>query len=108
MTESVLESIESVKVVRAYGEEEEDFKRTKVAIDADVNSWWKILKFESMFTPMFELTYAIAYFIAISLGCYMVVYSKITPGSLVTFLLYVAMLYNPLIGLSNILNTIEW
>lgn len=107
MTESVLESIESVKVVRAYGEEEEDFKRTKVAIDADVNSWWKILKFESMFTPMFELTYAIAYFIAISLGCYMVVYSKITPGSLVTFLLYVAMLYNPLIGLSNILNNIS-
>ena len=107
MTESVLESIESVKVVRAYGEEEEDFKRTKVAIDADVNSWWKILKFESMFTPMFELTYAIAYFIAISLGCFMVVYSKITPGSLVTFLLYVAMLYNPLIGLSNILNNIS-
>lgn len=107
MTESVLESIESVKVVRAYGEEEEDFERTKVAIDADVNSWWKILKFESMFTPMFELTYAIAYFIAISLGCYMVVYSKITPGSLVTFLLYVAMLYNPLIGLSNILNNIS-
>lgn len=107
MTESVLESIESVKVVRAYGEEEDDFKRTKVAIDADVNSWWKILKFESMFTPMFELTYAIAYFIAISFGCYMVVYSKITPGSLVTFLLYIAMLYNPLIGLSNILNNIS-
>lgn len=107
MTESVLESIESVKVVRAYGVEDLDFKKTKVAIDADVDSWWKILKFESMFTPMFELTYAVAYFIAVCLGCYMVVYSKITPGSLVTFLLYVAMLYNPLIGLSNILNNIS-
>lgn len=107
MTESVLESIESVKVVRAYGAEEEDFKRTKVAIDADVDSWWKILKFESMFTPMFELTYAISYFIAISLGCYMVIKGIITPGALVTFLLYVAMLYNPLIGLSNILNNIS-
>lgn len=107
MTESVLESIESVKVVRAYGVEEQDFKKTKIAIDNDVNSWWKILKFESMFTPMFELTYAIAYFIAIGLGSYMVIYSKITPGDLVTFLLYVAMLYGPLIGLSNILNNIS-
>lgn len=107
MTESVLESIESVKVVRAYGVEEEDFKKTKKAIDADVDSWWKILKFESMFTPMFELIYAIAYFIGIGLGSYMVIYSKITPGDLVTFLLYVAMLYNPLIGLSNILNNIS-
>ncbi len=107
MTESVLESIESVKVVRAYGAEEEDFKRTKKAIDADVDSWWKILKFESMFTPMFELTYAISYFIGISVGCYMVLKAYITPGDLVTFLLYVAMLYNPLIGLSNILNNIS-
>ena len=107
MTESVLESIESVKVVRAYGIEDIDFKKTKKAIDEDVESWWKILKFESMFTPMFELTYAIAYFIAVGLGCYMVVYSKITPGSLVTFLLYVAMLYGPLIGLSNILNNVS-
>lgn len=107
MTESVLESIESVKVVRAYGAEEEDFKRTKKAIDADVDSWWKILKFESIFTPMFELTYAISYFIGISVGCYMVLKAYITPGDLVTFLLYVAMLYNPLIGLSNILNNIS-
>jgi len=107
MTESVLESIESVKVVRAYGVEDKDFKKTKIAIDSDVNSWWKILKFESMFTPMFELTYAIAYFIAIGLGSYMVIYSKITPGDLVTFLLYVGMLYGPLIGLSNILNNVS-
>ncbi len=107
MTENVLESIESVKVVRAYGVEEMDFAKTKKAIDDDVDSWWKILKFESMFTPMFELTYAIAYFIAIALGSYMVINSIITPGSLLTFLIYVAMLYNPLIGLSNILNYIS-
>lgn len=107
MTESVLESIESVKVVRAYGVEEQDFQKTKTAIDNDVNSWWKILKFESMFTPMFELTYAIAYFIGIGLGSYMVIYSMITPGDLVTFLVYVAMLYSPLIGLSNILNNVS-
>lgn len=107
MTESVLESIESVKVVRAYGEEDTDFRKTKKAIDADVNSWWKILKFESMFTPMFELIYAIAYFVAISLGCYLVIHSQMTPGSLVTFLLYVAMLYNPLINLSNVLNNVS-
>lgn len=107
MTESVLESIESVKVVRAYGIENEDFAKTKIAIDADVDSWWKILKFESMFTPMFELIYAIAYFIGIGFGAYMVINGNMTPGDLVTFLLYVAMLYNPLIGLSNILNNVS-
>ena len=63
--------------------------------------------FESIFTPMFELVYAISYFIAIGLGSYMVVKTIISPGDLVSFLLYVGMLYGPLIGLSNILNTIS-
>ncbi len=107
MTESVLESIESVKTVRAYGIEEEDYKKTKQAIDNDTNSWWHIQMFESLFVPMFELIYAIAYFLAIGIGAYMVLKTMISPGDLVSFLLYVGMLYGPLIGLSNILNTIS-
>ena len=107
MTENVLESIESVKTVRAYGMEEEDYKKTKKAIDNDTNSWWYIQMFESLFVPMFELIYAVAYFIAIGLGTYMVIKSIISPGDLVSFLLYVGMLYGPLIGLSNVLNTIS-
>ena len=107
MTENVLESIESVKTVRAYGQEENDFKKTKQAIDNDTNSWWYIQMFESLFTPMFELVYAISYFIAIGMGSYMVVKTTVSPGDLVSFLLYVGMLYGPLIGLSNILNTIS-
>lgn len=107
MTQSVLETIETVKTVRAYGIEEMDFKKTKRDIDADTSSWWKIQKFEASFAPMFELVYAISYFISIGLGSYMVIHSIISPGSLVTFLLYDAMLYSPLVGLSNILNTVS-
>lgn len=107
MTENVLESIESVKTVRAYGMEEADYKKTKLAIDNDTKSWWHIQMFESLFVPMFELVYAVSYFIAIGVGAYMVLKSIISPGDLVSFLLYVGMLYGPLIGLSNVLNTIS-
>lgn len=107
MTENVLESIEGAKTVRAYCKEEDDFKKTKEAIDADVNSWRYILKFEAFFTPLFELIYAVAYFVAFSLGSYMVITSEITTGDLVTFIMYVGMLNAPLISLSNILNTIN-
>ena len=104
MTESVLESIEGVKTVRAYCYEDEDFKKTEKAIINDVNSWWKIQKFESSFTPLFELVYAVAYFIAIGLGTYFVIHGDISAGSLVSYLVYVGTLYGPLIGLSNVLN----
>ena len=104
MTESVLESIEGVKTVRAYCYEDEDFKKTEKAIINDVDSWWKIQKFESVFTPLFELVYATSYFIAIGLGTYLVIHGDISAGSLVSYLVYVSTLYTPLIGLSNVLN----
>ena len=104
MTESVLESIEGVKTVRAYCYEDEDFKKTEKAIINDVNSWWKIQKFESAFTPLFELVYAVAYFIAVGFGTYLVIHGEISAGSLVSYLVYVGTLYGPLIGLSNVLN----
>ena len=104
MTESVLESIEGVKTVRAYCYEDEDFKKTEKAIVNDVNSWWKIQKFESAFTPLFELVYAVAYFIAIGFGTYLVIHGDVSAGSLVSYLVYVGTLYGPLIGLSNVLN----
>lgn len=107
MTENVLESIEGVKTIRAYKQEENDFKKTKKAIDDDVNSWWYILKFESIYGPLFELVYALCYFIGIALGAYFVIESKISTGDLVTFLMYVGMLYAPLINLSNMLNNIN-
>ena len=107
MTENVLESIEGVKTVRAYRMEEYDFNKTKAAIDKDINSWWYILKFESIYGPFFELIYVLCYFIAIGLGAYLVIESKISTGDLVTFLMYVAMLYAPLINLSNMLNNIN-
>jgi ATP-binding cassette subfamily B protein len=107
MTEKVLESVEGVKAVRAYGLEEDDFLKTKEAIDNDINSWWKIIKFENIYGPMFELIYAVCYFIAISLGAYMVINSTISTGELLSFLIYVGMIYGPLIALSNILNSVN-
>ena len=107
MTENVLESIEGVKTIRAYKQEKNDFNKTKKAIDDDVNSWWYILKFESIYGPLFELVYALCYFIGIGLGAYFVIESKISTGDLVTFLMYVGMLYAPLINLSNMLNNIN-
>ncbi|HRT69547.1 MAG TPA: ABC transporter ATP-binding protein [Bacilli bacterium] len=107
MTEKVLESIEGVKTVRAYCQEENDFVRAKEAIDADINSWRKILKFETLFTPLFEFIYAFSYFVAFAFGSYMVITSRITTGDLITFVMYIGMLYGPLVALSNVLNTIN-
>jgi ATP-binding cassette subfamily B protein len=107
MTEKILESIEGVKAVRAYGMEDDDFQNTKTTIERDANSWWKIIKFESIYGPMFELVYSVCYFVAISFGTYMVITSRVSTGELLSFLIYVGMIYGPLIALSNILNSMN-
>lgn len=107
MTESVLESIEGVKAIRAYTLEDRDFEKAVEAIEKDANSWWKILKFESIYGPLFELVYAVSYFIGISFGTYLVVTNNISTGSLITMLMYIGMLYGPLIALSNTLNNVN-
>ena len=104
MTEIVLESIEGVKAIRAYGQEENDFNKTKGAIEKDANSWWRILKFESIYGPLFEFVYVFCYFVGIAYGSYMVITTTISPGDLITFLMYIGTLYGPLIALSNVLN----
>lgn len=104
MTENVLESVEGVKTVRAYGREDWDYAKTKKAIVADIDSWRSILTFETMFKPLFEMVYAVAYLIAIGLGSYMVTHSQMSPGTLVTYLVYVGMFNAPLVGLAEILN----
>lgn len=107
MTENVLESIEAVKTVRAYGKEDMDFARTKVAIDNDNASWWHILKFETLYSPFFEAIYALSYGVALALGVMFVVNSVISTGELLSFLVYIAMFYGPLVGLASILNSVS-
>ncbi len=104
MTEKLLESVEGVKVVRAYVQEENDLKKLNTAIINDINSWKKIVKFETIFGPLFDFVYSLAYFIAFAYGAYLVIYQEITIGNLITFTMYLGLLYAPIISLSNIFN----
>ncbi len=105
MTEKVLETVEGVKVIRAYVEEENDLKKVYKSINADIESWRKIVKFENWFVPLFDVIYSISYFLAFAFGTYFVITNEITAGELITFVIYIGMLSGPIISLSNIMNT---
>ena len=107
MTEQVLESIEGVKVVRANVQEEKDYERLHHAISEDINSWRHIVKFESLFGPAFDFIYSLCYFIAFAYGSYLVIHQEISVGNLVSFSTYLAMLYGPIINLSNIFHQVN-
>ncbi len=46
-------------------------------------------------------------FVLFAFGSYMVITSRISTGDLISFIMYVGMLYGPLISLSSVLNTVN-
>jgi ATP-binding cassette subfamily B protein len=107
MTEKVLESVEGMKVIRAYVQEKEDLEKQYIAIDKDIESWRYIVKFENWFNPLFEVIYGIAYILAFSFGIYLIINQKITVGELITFVSYIGMLYGPIISISTVFSQIN-
>lgn len=107
MQEKVLETIEGIRTLKAYTQEEEDFKKLQEAIDNDINSWRYILRFEAMFSPLFEFVYALSYFLAFAFGTYYVINSKMSVGNLVTFTMYVGTLFGPLTAIGGVLGGVN-
>ncbi len=102
--DSILESVEGMRIIRSYVYEEKDEQKNFDAIKKDISSWKYIATFETMFTPFFEAIIAISTFLTFSYGTYLVVTSQLTPGELVTFSIYVTLVSWPLLVLANVYN----
>ncbi|PKL00848.1 MAG: ABC transporter ATP-binding protein [Tenericutes bacterium HGW-Tenericutes-1] len=107
MTEKVLESVEGMKVIRAYVQEENDLKKQYEAIDKDIESWRYIVNYENWFNPLFEIIYGLSYFLAFAYGTYLIINQAITVGELITFVSYIGMLLSPIISVSTIFSQIN-
>jgi len=107
MTEKVLESVEGMKVIRAYVQEENDLKKQYEAIDKDIASWRYIVNYENWFNPLFEIIYGLSYFLAFAYGTYLIINQEISVGDLITFVSYIGMLLSPIISVSTIFSQIN-
>ena len=107
MTEKVLESVEGMKVIRAYVQEENDLKKQYEAIDKDIASWRYIVNYENWFNPLFEIIYGLSYFLAFAYGTYLIINQEISVGDLITFVSYIGMLLSPIVSVSTIFSQIN-
>ncbi len=105
--DSILESLEGVRVVRAYVYEENDLQKNKNATLNDINSWKKIVKFETIFTPIFEFVIALSTILTFVFGTRMVIKGELTPGELITFSMYITMVSSPILVLANVYNIVN-
>lgn len=102
MANKLLESIEGVKVVRAYNGEQKEIEALDRTIDAHESTWQTIVKFEANFHTMFDFVYLFCFCIAFIYGSHLVLNYALTVGKLISFVLYLGNLRNPLLKFGGI------
>lgn len=103
LANKMLQTIEGVKVVRAYTGEQAEVNRLDELIESHEKSLLNIVKFEANFHTTFDFVYVFCFCIAFIYGSHLVINHTITVGRLVSFALYLGNLRSPLLNFGHIL-----
>ncbi|MCI5775876.1 MAG: ABC transporter ATP-binding protein/permease [Aerococcus sp.] len=107
MNNHVQESIGGIKVIKSFGEEDDDnqdFQReTEQVVEANRQAY----KVDSINLPIIKWIMGLTYCIAIIFGTYLIVGNEITIGQLISFFSYLGMMQWPFIALGRLVNTLQ-
>ncbi|MCM3717533.1 ABC transporter ATP-binding protein [Fictibacillus phosphorivorans] len=107
MNDSVLESIQGVRVIRAYVQEEADVERFNKVTEDVFEKNLAVSRIDALFEPTIKILVGLSYLIGLGYGAYMVFHNTITLGELVTFNVYLGMLIWPMIAVGELINVME-
>ena len=107
LSNSVLESIVGVRVIRAYAKEREDIEKLLSKSQVTYDKSIAFSKVISLYEPLFIGVFTVAATLAIYFGIMDVFKSNMTTGKLITYLVYVMMLEWPVFALGAFINTLQ-
>lgn len=107
MNDHVQESVSGMKVIKAFGEEEEDYqdfvKETQNVVDKNK----KVYKIDSAYTPVIDVITGLTYVLTIFFGTYFVQNGRISIGQLIAYFSYLGNMTWPLLAVGRLVNTME-
>ena len=103
----VQESLGSVRIVRAYAEEDGEVRRFEELNQEYLGQNLKLIRLWGKFYPLLELLVGLTYVIVLWYGGRKVLAGDITLGSFVMFMTYMAILTWPMIGFGWVVNVIQ-
>ena len=101
MSNLAMESVQHVKLIRAFVNEKQDYERlTKSAVHR-YNSEKKSVLMQSTFGPTFRFCTNISQLVAYGYGAYLIINQQMTVGDLISFSLLLAQFSGPMMQLGN-------
>ncbi|WP_449540110.1 ABC transporter transmembrane domain-containing protein [Ferdinandcohnia sp. Marseille-Q9671] len=107
LNDKVQESVSGIKVIKTFGQEEEDIASFRKQSDDVVKKNLSVAKVDALFDPTISLIVGISFFLAVVFGSRYVLIGEMTLGELVTFTTYLGLLIWPLLAFGWLFNIVE-
>ncbi|WP_414055109.1 ABC transporter ATP-binding protein [Macrococcus equi] len=107
MNDSVLESIEGVRVTRAFAQEQQLVQQFRNMTADVVNKFIHVEKLDALFKPITIIVTSLSFMISLGYGSYLVNLGEISVGELITFNVYLNMLVWPMFAIGLLFNIMQ-
>ena len=107
LNNDTLESIQGVRVIRAYVQETQDVKRFNHKTEDVFQKNIAVAKLDALFDPTIQVLVGLSYATGLGFGSYLVMTSELTLGQLVSFNVYLGMLIWPMFALGELINVMQ-
>ncbi|MCH1625639.1 ABC transporter transmembrane domain-containing protein [Ferdinandcohnia quinoae] len=107
LNDKVQESVSGIKVIKTFGQEEEDIESFRKQSDDVVVKNVSVAKVDALYDPTISLIVGFSFFLAIVFGSRYVVSGEMTLGELVSFSTYLGLLIWPMLAFGWLFNIVE-
>ncbi|KYG29104.1 ABC transporter ATP-binding protein [Alkalihalobacillus trypoxylicola] len=107
LNDRVLESVEGMRVIRAFRKERLDEQKFKDMSEEVYNKNIKVAQTDSLFEPAVNILVGISYVIGIGYGSFLVFQQEISLGQMVTFNVYLGMMIWPMFAVGELINILQ-
>src|SRR5690625_2578089 len=107
LNNDVLESIQGIRVSRAFNQEAQEAKHFALMTEDVYEKNMAVAKIDALFEPTMKILVGLSYTIGLGYGAILVFQSVITLGDLVTFNVYLGMLIWPMFAVGELINILQ-
>lgn len=107
LNDKTQESVTGIKVIKTFGQEEEDIESFRQASHDVVNKNIAVARIDALYDPTIGLMAGISYFITIGVGATFVLDGSLTIGQLVSFTTYLGLLIWPMLAFGWLFNIVQ-
>lgn len=107
LNDKTQESIMGIKVIKTFGQEQEDIEDFRKQSDDVVQKNIVVAKIDSLYDPTISIIVGISYFLAIVFGAKYVLAGELTIGELIAFTTYLGLLIWPMLAFGWLFNIVE-